>query len=52
MRYVACAIYVVLILPLLPLVGLCRLGDKLEEAKWPERWVDWAVKKSRDITGV
>lgn len=52
MRYVACAIYVVLILPLLPLVGLYWLGDKLEAAKWPERWVDWAVKKSRDITGV
>lgn len=52
MRYVACAVYIVLILPLLPLVGVCRLGAKLEEAKWPERWVDWAVKKSRDITGV
>ena len=52
MRYVACAIYTVLILPLLPLVGVCRLGAKLEEAKWPGRWVDWAVKRSRDITGV
>lgn len=51
MRYVTCAIYIVLILPLLPLVGVCRLGDKLTEAKWPERWVDWAGKKVRDITG-
>lgn len=52
MLYVSRAIFIVLILPLLPLVGVCWLGDKLTEAKCPERWVDWAIKKSRDITGV
>lgn len=52
MRYVTCAIYTVLILPLLPLVGVSWLVDKLTEAKWPERWVNWADKKARDITGV
>lgn len=52
MRCVACIIYIVLILPLLPLVCVCWLGDKLQEAKWPERWVDWARKLAKKITGV
>lgn len=49
--YVSRAIYVALILPLIPLAGLCYLGDKLSKAKWAERWVNWADKKARDITG-
>lgn len=52
MRYVACAIYIVLILPLIPLAGVCWLGDKLKEAKWPERWIDWARKLAKKVTGV
>ena len=52
MRYVACAIYIVLILPLLPLVGVCWLGDKLKEAKWPEHWVNGARKLAKKVTGV
>lgn len=51
MLYVSRAIYVALILPLIPLAGLCYLGDKLSKAKWAERWVNWADKKARDITG-
>lgn len=51
MRYLHRAIYVVLILPLIPLAGLCYLCDKLTNAKWAERWVNWADKKARDITG-
>lgn len=44
------AIYVALILPLIPLAGLCYLVDKLSKAKWAERWVEWAAKKAKDIT--
>ena len=51
MLYASRAIYVALILPLIPLAVLCYLGDKLSKAKWAERWVNWADKKSRDITG-
>lgn len=51
MLYVSRAIYVALILPLIPLAALCHLGAKLREAKWAERWVNWADKKARDITG-
>nr|DAW28267.1 MAG TPA: hypothetical protein [Caudoviricetes sp.] len=52
MLYVSRAIYVALILPLIPLAGLCYLGDKLSKAKWPERWVDWARKLAKKVTGV
>lgn len=52
MRYVAWVIYIVLILPLLPLAGVCYLGEKLAEAKWPECWVDWARKLAKKVTGV
>lgn len=52
MRYAACAIYIVLILPLLPLVGVCHLGEKLTEARWPERWESWARKLAKKVTGV
>ena len=51
MLYVSRVIYVALIIPLIPLAGLVYLGDKLSEAKWAERWVNWADKKARDITG-
>lgn len=52
MRYVACVIYITLILPLLPLAAVVYMGDKLSDAKWADRWVRWAANKSRDITGV
>uniref|UniRef100_A0AAU7J8C6 Uncharacterized protein n=1 Tax=Klebsiella phage BUCT640 TaxID=3153538 RepID=A0AAU7J8C6_9CAUD len=52
MLYVSRAIFIALMLPLLPLAGLVYLGDKLSKAKWAERWAKWADKKARDITGV
>lgn len=44
------AVYVALILPLIPLALLCYVGDKLSKAKWAERWVNWAAKKADHIT--
>lgn len=52
MRYVTWVIYIVLILPLLPLAGVCYLGEKLTEAKWPGHWIDWARKLAGKVTGV
>lgn len=43
-------VYGALILPLIPLAGLCYLVDKLSKAKWAGRWVEWAAKKAKDIT--
>lgn len=51
-NFFAKAFYFLLVAPLIPLAILCYLGEKLTEAKWPERWVDWAHKLAKKVTGV
>lgn len=44
-------LYFLLIIPLLPLAGICLIGDALTSAKWPYRWTAWAEKVAQKIEG-